>query len=105
MILTTTVLVPLREVGRARSWRPVRGLLQNIHVVCGRVFCYPHAAYVYRVPDPHLTQQGIRDTGRVRSEEHTSELQSRPHLVCRLLLEKKKDNQCGASVLQTITVS
>src|SRR5436305_4542022 len=34
------------------------------------------------------------DSGDVvlpRSEEHTSELQSRPHLVCRLLLEKKKD--------------
>src|SRR2546429_3744766 len=31
------------------------------------------------------------DTGRrARSEEHTSELQSRLHLVCRLLLEKKK---------------
>src|SRR3989442_10084603 len=29
--------------------------------------------------------------GRGRSEEHTSELQSRPHLVCRLLLEKKKN--------------
>src|SRR5690554_7775153 len=28
-----------------------------------------------------------------RSEEHTSELQSRPHLVCRLLLEKKKKKQ------------
>src|SRR2546422_8273283 len=28
-----------------------------------------------------------------RSEEHTSELQSRLHLVCRLLLEKKKNNQ------------
>src|SRR5437660_5727291 len=28
--------------------------------------------------------------GRGRSEEHTSELQSRGHLVCRLLLEKKK---------------
>src|SRR5690554_7759347 len=27
-----------------------------------------------------------------RSEEHTSELQSRPHLVCRLLLEKKNQN-------------
>src|SRR3989442_4868855 len=27
-----------------------------------------------------------------RSEEHTSELQSRPHLVCRLLLEKKNKN-------------
>src|SRR3989442_4588256 len=32
---------------------------------------------------------------RLRSEEHTSELQSRPHLVCRLLLEKKKkDIKC-----------
>src|SRR3989442_11874996 len=29
--------------------------------------------------------------GDDRSEEHTSELQSRPHLVCRLLLEKKKN--------------
>src|SRR3989442_1883994 len=29
-------------------------------------------------------------TANGRSEEHTSELQSRPHLVCRLLLEKKK---------------
>src|SRR5690554_8030504 len=31
----------------------------------------------------------IISTKNVRSEEHTSELQSRPHLVCRLLLEKK----------------
>src|SRR3989442_11862927 len=30
---------------------------------------------------------------RERSEEHTSELQSRPHLVCRLLLEKKKNGR------------
>src|SRR5690554_7769794 len=30
------------------------------------------------------------DRRLARSEEHTSELQSRPHLVCRLLLEKKK---------------
>src|SRR3989442_10975187 len=30
---------------------------------------------------------------RARSEEHTSELQSRPHLVCRLLLEKKKQKK------------
>src|SRR3989442_8678448 len=30
------------------------------------------------------------DGAEDRSEEHTSELQSRPHLVCRLLLEKKK---------------
>src|SRR5215813_14758124 len=32
----------------------------------------------------------MRAIGPSRSEEHTSELQSRPHLVCRLLLEKKK---------------
>ena len=32
-------------------------------------------------------------TKKVRSEEHTSELQSPDHLVCRLLLEKKKKNQ------------
>src|SRR5436305_11765629 len=32
-------------------------------------------------------------TAVIRSEEHTSELQSRPHLVCRLLLEKKKKNK------------
>src|SRR5258708_11249240 len=31
--------------------------------------------------------------GRTRSEEHTSELQSPDHLVCRLLLEKKKTTQ------------
>src|SRR3989442_10822114 len=31
-----------------------------------------------------------------RSEEHTSELQSRPHLVCRLLLEKKKTGNLRA---------
>src|SRR5690625_6416019 len=30
---------------------------------------------------------------KIRSEEHTSELQSRGHLVCRLLLEKKKHDQ------------
>src|SRR2546422_11565525 len=40
-----------------------------------------------------------RSTGQIpRSEEHTSELQSRLHLVCRLLLEKKKKVvQCGHS--------
>src|SRR5258708_24201217 len=36
------------------------------------------------------TQRIIRKRGVYRSEEHTSELQSPDHLVCRLLLEKKK---------------
>src|SRR3712207_7285920 len=35
--------------------------------------------------------------GHTRSEEHTSELQSRQYLVCRLLLEKKKKNFDSAS--------
>src|SRR3712207_8798038 len=42
----------------------------------------------------HATEAPGRGTGRAfvpRSEEHTSELQSRQYLVCRLLLEKKKD--------------
>src|SRR2546422_7642632 len=44
-----------------------------------------HSQSVGRVP------HGMAPDGlRVRSEEHTSELQSRLHLVCRLLLEKKK---------------
>src|SRR5690554_7036857 len=35
-----------------------------------------------------------------RSEEHTSELQSRPHLVCRLLLEKKKNQRiCNKKIV------
>src|SRR5436305_14622996 len=39
--------------------------------------------------DRRLPQPGDEHLAH-RSEEHTSELQSRPHLVCRLLLEKKK---------------
>src|SRR2546430_5571803 len=40
-------------------------------------------------PSPARCCPGRR-SGRVRSEEHTSELQSQSNLVCRLLLEKKK---------------
>src|SRR3989442_9925599 len=49
--------------------------------------------------DLHARSVGVAEVGNdpeegavsaPRSEEHTSELQSRPHLVCRLLLEKKK---------------
>src|SRR5690554_7648083 len=43
-----------------------------------------------RIKDVHQVVGVASQGGRVRSEEHTSELQSRPHLVCRLLLEKKK---------------
>src|SRR5690554_7780836 len=42
------------------------------------------------ISDPFVANDTHLDHDR--SEEHTSELQSRPHLVCRLLLEKKKLN-------------
>src|SRR3712207_7899834 len=48
-----------------------------------------------RAADPHRLPHALRrlrrqGADRERSEEHTSELQSRQYLVCRLLLEKKK---------------
>src|SRR2546422_5774440 len=46
--------------------------------------------------------RGGRDT---RSEEHTSELQSRLHLVCRLLLEKKKDKHTNSEISITNTIA
>src|SRR5438034_6988235 len=46
------------------------------------------AAATYRLPGPTILS--TRGTVAVRSEEHTSELQSHSDLVCRLLLEKKK---------------
>src|SRR3989442_7067391 len=55
--------------------------------------------------DLHARQQTIAmqiNAYNSRSEEHTSELQSRPHLVCRLLLEKKNKRlgeHCRAAYL------
>src|SRR5258708_9922540 len=54
-----------------------------------------HARILDRIDDAaNLLERGVvaarREIRRVRSEEHTSELQSPDHLVCRLLLEKKK---------------
>src|SRR5439155_19998679 len=48
----------------------------------------PHAG----VEPRHRSAHRIGPAAHERSEEHTSELQSRGHLVCRLLLEKKKNN-------------
>src|SRR3712207_7049771 len=47
-----------------------------------------------RSPDLHFWH-----FGKVRSEEHTSELQSRQYLVCRLLLEKKKTYMTDTYIL------
>src|SRR2546422_7239929 len=59
--------------------RPLRVLAHRLAEVRRRLAVAP--LRVARDPQPHE-----------RSEEHTSELQSRLHLVCRLLLEKKKRN-------------
>src|SRR5690348_17551782 len=61
-----------------------------------------------RVPDPTSPDRLEREDGRGlfvlkklvdRSEEHTSELQSPVHLVCRLLLEKKNRKPCTTPIL------
>src|SRR3989442_13544802 len=55
-----------------------------------RVRCIPGQRRVRPSSEPHRR-------AHLRSEEHTSELQSRPHLVCRLLLEKKKNTLCKSA--------
>src|SRR2546422_5268973 len=51
-------------------------------------------SFTRRVPSSiHFCENGV-----CRSEEHTSELQSRLHLVCRLLLEKKKKTQMNTAI-------
>src|SRR3712207_7317493 len=55
------------------------------------------------VPAPGRHQAGR--AGKFRSEEHTSELQSRQYLVCRLLLEKKKNNYHSSHLHFTLTIS
>src|SRR3712207_7299267 len=48
-----------------------------------------YSKQIVRIYDVYINEMG---TLQARSEEHTSELQSRQYLVCRLLLEKKKKN-------------
>src|SRR5258707_6495803 len=77
--------------GRRRNRRCRRSAAPTPPASTARVpalsFCFADSAS----PLPHLTA-GTRavDAGGVRSEEHTSELQSRQYLVFRLLLENKK---------------
>src|SRR2546422_4411922 len=52
-------------------------------------------------PDADLVRTGTGTFAKRRSEEHTSELQSRLHLVCRLLLEKKKYKRRYCNLIST----
>src|SRR5690606_39831025 len=65
------------------------------HVQLGGVLDDLQAADVHVGHALHALGQGLGPLellGRIRSEEHTSELQSRENLVCRLLLEKKEQS-------------
>src|SRR3712207_7127104 len=64
-----------RAGGHGATGRSVKG--RTIRISGVKSVAYPERAGVHR-------------RERLRSEEHTSELQSRQYLVCRLLLEKKK---------------
>src|SRR2546421_9471285 len=65
-----------------------------LHRMClDRPDAVARAAILDIIPQHHLLNHVTREFGAFRSEEHTSELQSRSDLVCRLLLEKKKKIQ------------
>src|SRR5258708_25354221 len=59
----------------------------------------PRSTLAFDFSSPQLSVIGLRPTASssFRSEEHTSELQSPDHLVCRLLLEKKKIGASNAA--------
>src|SRR3954449_13633189 len=63
--------------------RPPRSTLFPYTTLFRSCFCY----------QTRRTQSPVGPAALTRSEEHTSELQSHSHLVCRLLLEKKKKQQ------------
>src|SRR2546422_2610111 len=85
-----------------RSCRPHvdgRGAPVPDEVVVGIVECAGQIGL--RVEGEGLVLRAGRGRARDRSEEHTSELQSRLHLVCRLLLEKKKKKEHSSHVEET----
>src|SRR3712207_8799436 len=88
-----TTLFRSAVAGRAALHR-----VGNVEAVPGQAHLLEHQAIeqLARTADERLTLEVLLLTGRLadehRSEEHTSELQSRQYLVCRLLLEKK--NYC-----------
>src|SRR2546421_8126904 len=69
-----------------------RSVEDEATVLAGR--CLPYGEGITFWPLGEIVRRLVGDGAQVgiRSEEHTSELQSRSDLVCRLLLEKKKKN-------------
>src|SRR2546422_6773441 len=75
-----------RGVGKGSS-RTASTPNQHPDAICSQL---PQRRNGRNLCNAYIVGRQHRRTGR--SEEHTSELQSRLHLVCRLLLEKKKEN-------------
>src|SRR5437899_6660400 len=73
---------------RSSTLFPYTTLFRSFAAITASVASSPTFLRIASGPrDPQKSRRG-------RSEEHTSELQSLRHLVCRLLLEKKTTNQC-----------
>src|SRR2546422_8525279 len=87
-----STLFPYTTLFRSQIYDPLTGVVQG-----GRVARQPFANNLIPVsrisPIAKNYLQYYPLPNQARSEEHTSELQSRLHLVCRLLLEKKKKNK------------
>src|SRR5690606_41041683 len=83
------------------SWGSVKSVFQSIAVAGSHCLA---AACAYRPGARSAQTASLRSrskgAGMPRSEEHTSELQSRENLVCRLLLEKKKNTTHYLQVCQ-----
>src|SRR5690606_41899424 len=79
----------LRELGAPRELVPLATVDDVLASRTRLLAAYQSARYAQRYAD-FVADIRARVAARPRSEEHTSELQSRENLVCRLLLEKKK---------------
>src|SRR5207253_10729103 len=89
----SSTLFPYTTLFRSR-YRPARRKLARVRRRPGSRFqllpALPAAVRTSRAVAASKSPAGSECPHAERSEEHTSELQSRGHLVCRLLLEKKK---------------
>src|SRR5690625_6793761 len=73
--------------------RPPRSTLFPYTTLFRSIGCYQGLRHRRHLPVHGQRTKTNARTRKGRSEEHTSELQSRGHLVCRLLLEKKKNKK------------
>src|SRR5438034_7515242 len=72
----------------------------KVRLRCGLILCSCHKRFTVFLLTPCASAMSRQLQWVIRSEEHTSELQSHSDLVCRLLLEKKKaNNDCKAAPL------